>query len=61
VWKDSEGKTKILIPSCPIFGSLSNHVAAPLDWSLVQLIAQLGNFVPFLALLADLAIAQEYP
>ena len=34
----------------------SENVAAPLDWPLVQLIAQLGNCVPFLILLACLAI-----
>ena len=39
---------------------LSGNVAALLDWPLVQLIAQLGNCVPSLILLADLASGQGY-
>ena len=38
----------------------SGNVAAPLDWPLVQLIAQLGNCVLFLILLAGLACGQGY-
>ena len=56
------GKTKIHIPSCPEFGSHSKGKSScPSRLSLVELIAQLGNCIPFLTLLADLAIGQGYP
>ena len=38
----------------------NGNVAAPLDWPLVQLIAYLGNCIPFLILLAGLASGQGY-
>ena len=52
VWKDSKGKPKIHIPSCPNFGSHSKRkcscpsrlAAGTVD----TVVAQLGNCVPFL-------------
>ena len=61
VWKDSKGKTMIHVPSCLILALIpSGNAAALLDWPLVQLIAQSGNCVPFLILLAGLASGQGY-
>ena len=61
VWKDSKGKTKIHVQAVLILALIpSGNVAALLDWPLVQLIAQLGNCVPFLILLAGLTSGQGY-
>ena len=55
------GKPRFTRPAVLILALIpSGNVAAPLDWPLVQLIAQLGNCVLFLILLAGLACGQGY-
>ena len=55
------GKPRFARPAVLILALIpSGNVAAPLDWPLVQLIAQLGNCVLFLILLAGLACGQGY-
>ena len=55
------GKPRFTYPAVLIFALIPNgNVVAPLDWRLVQWIAQLGSCVPFLILLAGPASAQGY-
>ena len=55
------GKPRFTYPAVLILALIPNgNVVAPLDWPLVQWIAQLGSCVPFLILLACPASGQGY-
>ena len=59
--KTLRGKPRFTYPAVLILALIPNgNVVAPLDWPLVQWIAQLGSCVPFLILLAGLASGQGY-
>ena len=62
VWKDSKGKPRFTYLAVPTSALIPNRNVATLpDWPLVQLIAQLGNCIPFLIPLADQVIGRGYP
>jgi len=56
------GKPRFTYLAVPTSALIPNrNVAALPDWRLVQLIAQLGNCIPFLIPLADQVIGRGYP